>query len=273
MRADADAKIGGTLEPVGDDGETRIHLCGHLTARLRGARVEEGLPGRQGRLLFAYLAANRMRSMPRAELMHVLWPEAAPAAAESGLAALLAKLRRALGDATLQGKHELRLALPADAWVDVEAARDGLHRAESASGVKDWARAWGPARVAAHIATRGFMPGYDGPWVESVRREMNDCATRAHEYVARSGLGLGGAEIATAERAARRVTELAPLRETGYRLLMLALVARGDSGEALLVYERLRTLLREELGASPGTLMQKLHREILKGNDLPGLME
>jgi SARP family transcriptional regulator, regulator of embCAB operon len=269
MRRPPTRKFGETLESTGGSGgETRVHLCGQLTVRLRGTRIEEDLPGRQGRVLFAYLAVHRMRTIPRAELPDILWPDAAPAAAEAGLAALLTKLRRGLGDSALVGKQELRLVLPANAWVDLEAARDGLHRAESALAMKDWARAWGPARVAAHIAVRGFMPGYTSPWVEAVRREVHDCLVRAQECVAGSALGLGGAEIATAERAARRLIEIAPLRETGYRLLMRTLVARDDVGEALLVYERLRTALREELGASPSALTQALHRQILTGSKL-----
>jgi DNA-binding SARP family transcriptional activator len=270
MRAMARRNIGESL--VGN-GETRIHLCGHFTARIRGERVEQALPGRQGRVLFAYLAANRMRPAPRAELLRMLWPDDAPAAAESALAALLAKLRRAVGAATLAGKQELQLLLPADAWVDLEAASDGVHRAESAVAAGDWARAWGPARVAMHIAARGFMPGYDMPWIEVVRRRVDELLVRAHECVARSGLGLGGAEIATAERAARRLAELAPLRESGYRLLMQSLAAAGNPGEALLVYERLRGLLRDELGASPDAATQALHRQLLRGGnaiDFPG---
>ena len=40
----------------------------------------------------------------------------------------------------------------------------------------------------------------------------------------------------------------APLREAGHRLLMEALAARGEIAEALAAYERLRVLLRDELG-------------------------
>lgn len=270
MRRVVATNLGETLDSAPESAETRIHLCGQMTVRLRGARVEQSLPGRQGRLVFAYLAAHRQRPVGRSELLDVLWPDEPPGAAESGLAALLAKLRRALGAGTLEGKHEIRLVLPADAWVDVEAARESLHKAESAIGVRDWGRAWGPARVAMHIAARTFLAGYQSqsPWVESLRRELQHCLLRAHECVAVSSLGLGGAELATADRAATRLIELAPLRETGYRLLMQVAAARGDIAEALAVHERLRVVLREELGASPGPLVQALHRQLLRGGDL-----
>jgi DNA-binding transcriptional activator of the SARP family len=157
------------------------------------------------------------------------------------------------------------LTLPGDAWIDVEAAHEGLHRAESALAARDWARAWGPGRVALHIAARGFMPGCDAPWTAPIRHNLEDLLVRSCECVAASSLGLGGAEIATAERAAQRLIELAPYRESGYRMLMQALAARDNVGEALMVYERLRKVMREELGASPGPLTQGLHRQLLQG--------
>lgn len=69
--------------------------------------------------------------------------------------------------------------------------------------------------------------------------------------------------MAAAERDARRLVRLAPYRESGYRLLMDALARRGNGAEALLVYEQLRTVLRDELGASPSPATRALHRQLL----------
>jgi SARP family transcriptional regulator, regulator of embCAB operon len=125
--------------------------------------VEAKLPGRQGRLLFAYLAATRSRRSTRSELVAALWPQGAPDAAESSLASLLSKLRRVLGAYLLGGKSELRLALPADARIDLEAAGVAVHRAESAVALGSWAQAWAPSRTALYVANRGFLPGFEGP--------------------------------------------------------------------------------------------------------------
>ena len=153
--------------------------------------------------------------------------------------------------------------LPSDAWVDLEAARDGLHRAEGAAAREDWAGVWGPARIAQHVAPRGFLPGYEGEWVNEVRRELEDLYLRALELVAGACLYLGPSELDTAERAARTLVRLAPLRESGYRHLMQVLAARDDRARALQVYEDIRTLLREELGVSPSASTQALHRQLL----------
>lgn len=242
---------------------TRIQLCGRLVARLDGRRIEDKLPGRQGRLLFAYLAASRARAVERDELTAALWPANPPEAAQAALAALLSKLRRVLGAERLQGKSSLRLVFPADAWVDLEAAGVGIHRAESAVALGEWTRAWAPARTALNVAARGFLPGAEAPWIEERRRWLEDVRLRALECVASAGLAMGGTELAAAERSGRALVELAPFRESGYRFLMEAMAARDNVAEALRVYDRLRRLLRDELGVAPGAAAQELHRRLL----------
>lgn len=235
---------------------TRIQLCGRLVAEIDGRRIEEELPGRQGRLLFVYLVANRLRPASRDELVEALWPEGR----DAGLSPLLSKLRALV---TLEGRSDLRLVLPADAWVDLEAAAEGLHRAESAAARGDWADAWGPARVAQHVAARGFLPGEDAPWVVEIRHRLEGIYLRSLELVAQACLQISGGELNTAERAARALVDNAPFRESGYRLLMEALDARDNRAEALRVYETLRQLLRDELGAAPSQTTQDLHRRLL----------
>jgi DNA-binding SARP family transcriptional activator len=243
--------------------ETRIQICGRVAARVDGVRVEAELPGRLGRLLFAYLVVHRHRPAPREQLIAALWPADAPPAASASLSALLSKLRKTLGAERLEGRSSLRLALPAGAWVDVEAAAEGLHRAESACARADWTATWGPARVAQHVAVRGFLPGEDAPWVEEVRGRLDEIHLHSLELVARACLRIGGAEIDTAERSARALVARAPYRESGHRLLMEVHAARGNAAEALVVYDELRRLLREELGAAPSEPTQELHRTLL----------
>lgn len=242
---------------------TRIELCGHLFAAIEGRCVHDELPGRQGRLLFAYLAANRARAVGREELVDAIWPSNPPAAVDAALSALLSKLRRVLGGERVDGRSALRLRLPPDAWIDVEAAGEALHRAESAAARSDWPAAWAPARVVQHVAVRTFLPGEEAPWIEDRRRRLGEMYVRALELAAEASVEIGGSELATAERAARSLVERAPCRESGYRLLMRVLVARENHAEALRVYDGLRSLLREELGVAPASATQAVYRDIL----------
>ena len=96
-----------------------------------------------------------------------------------------------------------------------------------------------------------------------MRRHLETLRLSALECVAQSGLGLGGPELDSVKRSARALIDLVPLRESGYRYLMQALAAEGNAAEALAVYERLRVLLRDELGAAPSAPTQQLHRDLL----------
>jgi DNA-binding SARP family transcriptional activator len=239
---------------------TRIHLCGDLTVEVEDRRVESDLRGRQGRLLFAFLVLNRQRRARRDELVGAVWEDATPSSPEAALSALLSKLRQLV---PLDGRADVRLALPDDSWVDVEAVADALHRAEAAVARADWASAWGPARVVQHIAARDLMQGEEATWLDEHRRRLRGAYERSLELVAETCLEIGGGELDTAERAAHALVDVAPFRESGYRLLMLAYERRGNRAEALRVYDDLRLLLRDELGTSPAPATQELHRSLL----------
>jgi DNA-binding SARP family transcriptional activator len=242
---------------------TRIQLCGRYVARVAGRRLEHELPGRKGRLLFAYLVVNRDRVAGRDELIEALWPSGVPSAPELALSALLSKLRRLLPDGALVGRGQIRLELAAGARVDVEAARESIHRAGALVAARDWYASAGPTLVAHSISQRRFLAGEEGPWIEEVRRELEEIQVAALECTVQRSLGLGEPEIAVAERTARRLIDLSPYRESGYAALMEAFERQGNTAEALRVYERLRTLLRDELGVAPSAAVQRVHERLL----------
>ena len=244
-------------------GPTRIQLCGRLVVELEGKRIENQLPGGKGKLLFGYLALNRDRRLGRDELLVAVYGEEAPPQKHSSLSVLLSKLRGVIGQERLAGRSEIELVLPRDAFVDIEAAREALHRAESHVAAGEWAASWGPAGVAYHIARRPLLQGEDRPWLEEWRRRLEDLEVRGLECFAEARLGLGGPTLPQAEECARRLIELAPYRETGHRILIEALERRGNVAEALRAYDRLRVLLRDELGVAPSPAIQSVHRRLL----------
>lgn len=242
---------------------TRIQLCGRLVVRLSEQRVEDALPGANGRLLFAYLVLNRRRRMSREELLIAVYGDDAPPGYQPRLSVLLSKLRSVAGHHLLSGRAEIELMLPPNAFIDVEAALNALHRAESHVAGREWAEAWGPAGIAYHVATRPLLQGHDRPWLDEWRRRLADVRVRGLECFAAARLGLGGPTLPQAEQCARQLIDLAPYRETGHRILMEALEQRGNVAEALLVYEQLRILLRDELGTVPSSALQSIHRRLL----------
>lgn len=242
----------------------RVQLCGSFAVEMGGRSLAEGFPGRQARMLFAYLVLNRPQPVPRDVLIDALWGDAPPPAAANALTVLISKLRTAVGTETIRGRAELAAGLPEPAHVDVESALAALHQAESAVVAQQWDRAWYASLAAGFVARRTLLPGVDAEWLEGWRRRLADVRIRALECYAVACLGIDSSELPAAERTARELVELAPLRETGHLLLMRALAAGGNEAEALACYGRLRVILGEELGTEPGPIVQEYYHLLLR---------
>lgn len=250
----------------------RVSLTERISIEARGVVVDEQrFPGRQGRLVFAYLLAAQGRPVPTDELAEALWGDKPPARWEKALSVLVSKLRALLNECGIDGAASLtsafgcyQLTLPAGSWIDVAAANEAATEAEGglARGDLDGARANGSS--AELLARRTFLPGEDGPWVEERRAELQEILVRALECLAEAHRLSG--DPSAAVRAADELITLEPFRERGYRLLMQAQSAAGNDAEALRTYERCRALLSEELGAYPSPETEAVYLEILRSS-------
>src|SRR6478736_4278827 len=248
----------------------KVFLTGRVAVKTDGAVIDEAqLGGRQGRLLFAYLVAERSRAVPRDELAEALWGETPPATSDKALTVLASKLRGALADAGLDGRQLLtsafgcyRLDLPEGTWVDLFAAASGAQDAEEAFAAGELDQALAAAESAESLARRPFLPGEDGTWVEQKRRDLADIRERALSVLADACLRSGAA--LEAAKWAEELIALSPSRDAGYRLLMEAHVVAGNRAEALRVYEQCRQLLAEELGAYPSPETDSIYRALLE---------
>ena len=247
----------------------KVSLAGRVSISTDGLLIdEERLPGRQGRLVFTYLAIEQGRSVTRDELAEALWGETPPATWEKALGVIASKLRALLGECGVDGTKVLtsafgcyRLELPEGSWVDIVAAARGADEADAALAADEPERAKAEARGAVLLARRPLLPGEDGAWVERKRRELADVLDRALDCLADACLRSGDASEAA--KWAQEAIALQPFRESGYRRLMHAHAAAGNRAEALQAYERCRRLLAEELGAYPSPETESIYRELL----------
>jgi hypothetical protein len=129
----------------------KVFLAGRVALEADGTLVgEERFPGRQGRLLFAYLVAEQGRPVPRDELAEALWGEELPTTWDKALTVLVSKLRGLLADHGIDGAQALtsafgcyRLVLPEESWVDVVAASSAVQEAEGARRSRPrWRHRW-----------------------------------------------------------------------------------------------------------------------------------
>lgn len=246
----------------------RIYLSGRTGISSGEAFLDDrGFPSRQARLAFAFMAADRNRPVSREDLAEVVWDGEPPPAWERALSAIVSKLRTLLGSLPepigiegALGCYQLRL--PADAWVDVAAAADAVHRAEGLlrSGAPE--RALPEALVARMISTRPFLPGDLSRWAEEMRTRHAAVRLRSIDCMAEAAFAMG--DVRNAVQDAELIVRLEPLRESGHRLLMRAHAAAGDRASALLAFERCRETLREELGTDPSPATEAVYLGILR---------
>src|SRR5215216_3086927 len=218
----------------------RIQLCGRLALE-RGSAVvgEDAFPARQGRRLWAFLVLHRRQPIGRGDVAAAVWGEAMPDAWDDALSVLISRLRRTLRPITAAcrepalkgGEGRYRLALPPGSIVDLERAMAALHR------------------------------------VEGQRRLLAEARVHALECTIVAELARGHAALA--EREAEQLVALAPLREAGHRLLMQALVAGGNPGQAVLAYHRSRRLLGEQVGVPPSAEMEQLFQQLMRREPAP----
>jgi DNA-binding SARP family transcriptional activator len=241
-------------------------LFGGLRVELDGGDLTGGLPGRQGRTLVAYLVLNRERSVSRDELLNVLWPSRPPVDPQAALGSVLAKVRHTLGADAVSGRGPLRMQLAPGAVLDVQTVDEQSDRAEHALADGDPAAALAAARRVLDVLQQRLLPDMDGDWIETSRRSFDELAPRALDVAARASLALGERNLPAAERFAAALVEREPYREAGYALLMRAQAQQGNVAEALQTFERVRALLRDELGAVPSAELLLVHEGLLRGD-------
>jgi len=79
-----------------------------------------------------------------------------------------------------------------------------------------------------------------------------------------AALGIGRTETPAAVRAGRELVRLAPLRESGYQVLMQALARQGNVAEASRVYTQLCEVLGNELGMVPSRECRAVYESLLR---------
>jgi len=231
-----------------------VYLAGGIALRGADGEIvgERELGSRQARLLFVRLAAIH-EPIPHVELADDLWGPEWPPAWDVALRALISKLRSILARTGAPGSlvssgGAYALHLPADSWLDIDAARAAIHQAETARADGDLAGACGWALAARAISSRALLPGEEAEWLERIRRQMADVRFRALECLGEIWIVQG--DPALAARDALEAIAIDPYRETAHRLLIRAYLSAGDRGAAARALDACRRMFEEDLGVT-----------------------
>lgn len=245
-----------------------IGLIGGLSVTGPRSAIPRDELGRRATVVLARLALAGGQPVTRQSLADAVWGDPLPRSWPAALRNVVSEVRRGLDRCGIPAAlfHSAAddgylLRLPADAHIDVVALRHDVEGAEAALHVADDATAAAAAERCLAVTTREVLPGHAEPWIDAVRLEVADLRIRALAVSAQAALALGDAPAA--ERRARTLVAIAPLREDGHRLLMRSLAADGNNAAALDAYAACRRVLRERLGASPSRPTEDLFLSLL----------
>lgn len=255
---------------------TRFGLLGPFAVELDGVPCDPTTLGnRKARLLLKLLLARHGRHVAMDTIIDVLWGERPPAKPIENVASLVSRLRAALGRELIDGgRSGYRLIVPADCSVDIADAEALVDEAERRLAAGQPALANTAAEQALSVLEVG-VPFEDevaeGEWRDEIRHHVDRLLRRARVtcWQALGAMDEHREALAVAQRAA--VTD--PLDEEAHRAVIASYHQLGEPGEALAAYERLRTVLVEELGTGPGPRTEALYAAVLHGEtsvDEPG---
>jgi len=238
-----------------------VGLLGSVVVKVDGAPVE--LSGILEKALLARLSLSPGQDVSQSRLIDDLWGEDPPGNAIGSLHTLVYRLRKALGPATssiCRTDHGYKLDAPPHC-VDATRFTMLVDRARLVQGSKQPTRAT-LLRHALELWRGPPLVGLDSvPFVRPRRTALEAARLCALEERFEADLAGGaGAELVAELEAV--VTEH-PFDEKLWGHLMLALYRSGSQAAALRSYERVRTLLAEELGIAPSPDLAALERAIL----------
>jgi DNA-binding SARP family transcriptional activator len=228
------------------------------------------LGGQKERLLLAQLLTRPNQVVPVEALVRGLWGEQPPPTAAKTLQSHVVRLRRALEPARARGAAGAVLVTREPGYVlRVPPGMLDAARFEEQAAAGRRALADGSVELAGSLLREAL-----GLWRGRAFEEFLDADFGAAESDRLAELRLVALEdrLETDLRLGRH-RELAaelegllrdhPLRERLWAQLLLALYRSGRQADALLAYQRARSILVEELGIDPGAELRRLHAAIL----------
>jgi predicted ATPase/DNA-binding SARP family transcriptional activator/Tfp pilus assembly protein PilF len=239
---------------------TQFGVLGPLSMTSDGAGVALG--SRKRRALLAVLLLEPNRVVSRDRLIDALWGEDPPETARNTLQVYVSQLRKLLPEGALETVAPgYRLAIDADS-VDLFQFERLSEEGRTALASGNAAAAAGTLRAA--LALWRGPPLADLAWEpfaqsEVVRLEELRLTALENRIEADLMLGRHGQLVAELEQ----LVAEQPLRERLRGQLMLALYRSGRQADALMVYQRMRRTLVDELGLEPSESLRQLERAIL----------
>ena len=241
-------------------------VLGSLHVENGNGRVE--IPGVKERTLLAHLIARVGQMVPAADLVDSLWGEAPPRTASKALQTYVLRLRNVL-EPDRGGLPRLLVTDGPGYRLEIDEHAVDARRFETLLGLAHRSLAEGQHEGAEDLLGQALAlwrgPAYAGfeaaafAQAEAQRLEELRLTAMEDRWTAQLDVGRAGAVVSDVERFVREH----PLRERAWGLLILGLYRGGRQGEALKAYDRVRSVLVDELDVDPGPELRTLQRRVL----------
>jgi DNA-binding SARP family transcriptional activator len=221
----------------------RLSLLGSWRLSLHGQPVDIGVNGQR---LLALLALRGPCNRPY--LAGMLWPERSEPQAQANLRATLSRLRHRPPARTVMTSGA-GIALRPEVGVDVGDLVDVAYRVLDGHLPSVWP-------ILCRLRAEDLLVGWYEDWITAERERIRQLRLHALERLSTQLLQRG--DHPAAVDAALAAVAIEPLRESAHRAVIRVHLAEGNRAEALRQAERLRQLLRHELGVEPSQLISEL---------------
>lgn len=232
-----------------------IHLLGGFDVRVDSKPLPP-LRSRREQWLLALLVLKHDRDTAREWLATTLWPDNDEQQALFYLRKSLSNLRQALGT------QATRLLSPTPRTIRLDLTDAFADTVAFDSAIKD-----GTLTEAISLYRGALLPDCLEEWALVERNQREQAYLTALESLAGQLLAQG--EPANAVHYLRLLTAADPYRESAYGSLMQALADCGDLTAVTVVYQELRTRLRQELNASPAPETEALYKQLSQQERAP----
>jgi DNA-binding SARP family transcriptional activator len=218
--------------------------------------------------LVAFLILRAGVPQSRQLLAGTFWPDSSDAQALTNLRRELHNLRRELAGHRGLSTTSKDLLWQDSADVTVDLRRfEGRRRAALAAPADSY-EALTQAEAAVQRYTGELLPGSYDDWVLEARSELQRRYAELCELICRVRSRRG--EPAEALPVARRLIQLDPLAEQGYRTLMQLQADLGDRAGAVSTYHRCASVLERELGIVPDATTRQTLQRVMAEAPHPG---
>lgn len=234
-------------------------------------KLQAPVPVGKARRTLAVLAERAGEFVSAGALVDALWDASPPDHAERNLAALISRLRRALGRDSIDGNASGYRLVTDHVSVDLNEAIEYVRTAERELRSGRFALASTSAERAAELLGSDItLAGErDDLWVEQLRQTVARWLRRARLCWGAAALELGAPDVAV--QAAEAALQADPLDEEACRTLMTGYQQAGRSGAALIAYQRLRQALSEQLGSDPSPATEAVYVSVLRSQQSPAV--